>query len=56
MGLQVKGHNKKSIWGIQNYSLSESMCQYKQFEVCFIKIRAILDFNSLYKFEMTLDL
>ena len=32
------------------------MCQYKQFEVCFIKIGAILDFDPLYKFEMTYDL
>ena len=39
MGLQVIGHNQ-SIWGIQNYSFSES----------------VLDFDSLYKFEMTLDL
>ena len=55
IGLQAIGHNQ-SIWGIQNYSFSESMCQYKQFEVCFIKIGAILDFDSLYKFEMTFDL
>ena len=54
MGLQVIGHNQ-SIWGIQNYSFSESMCWYKQFEVCFIK-RAILDFDFRYKFEMTFDL
>ena len=58
MGLQVIGHNQSMhmIWGIQNYSFSESMYYYKQFEVCFIKIRAILDFDSLYKFEMTFDL
>ena len=55
MGLQVIDHNQ-SIWGIQNYSFSESMCQYKQFEVCFIIIGAILDSDSLYKFEMTFDL
>ena len=56
MGLQVKGHDQ-SNWGIQNYnSVSESMCQYKQFEACFIEIGAILDFDSLYKFEMTFDL
>ena len=55
MGLQVNGHNQR-IWDIQNYSFSESMRQYKQFEVCFIKIGAILDFDSLYKFQMTFDL
>ena len=55
MGLQIIGHNQ-SIWGIQNYSFSESMCQYKQFELCFIKIGAILDFDSLYKFDMPFDL
>ena len=55
MGLQVICHNQ-SIWDIQNYSFSESMCQYKQFEVRFIKIGASLDFDSLYKFEMTFDL
>ena len=55
MGLQVIGHNQ-SIWGIQNYSFSESTCLYEQFEVWFIKIWAILDFDSLYKFEMTFDL
>ena len=32
------------------------MCQYKQFEVRFIKVGAILDFGPLYKFEMTFDL
>ena len=32
------------------------MCYYKQFEVCFIKIEAVLDFDPLYKFEMTFDL
>ena len=30
--------------------------EYEQFEVCFIKIGAILDFDPLYKFEMTFDL
>ena len=40
----------------KNYSFSESICQYQQFEVCFIKIRAILDFDSLYKFEMPFEL
>ena len=55
MSLQVIGHNQ-SIWDIPDYSFSESMCQYKQFEVCFIKIGAILDFDSLYKFEMTFNL
>ena len=29
------------------------MCQYKQFEICFIKIGAILDFDPMYKFKMT---
>ena len=32
------------------------MCKYKQFEVCFSKIGAVLDFDPLYKFEMTFDL
>ena len=55
MGLQVIGHNR-NIWGIQNYIFSKFMCLYKHFEICFIKIGAILDFDSLYKFGMNLDL
>ena len=53
MGLQVIGHNQ-SIWDIQIlFFFMNLRVKDKQFEVWFIKIGAILDFDSLYKFEMT---
>ena len=35
---------------------SDSLCYYKYFEICFVKIGATLDFNILYKLAMTFDL
>ena len=54
MGLQVIGQHQ-SIWGIQNYSFFWIYVLI-QFEARFIKIGAILDFDPLYKLEMTFDL
>ena len=45
MGLHVIGHHQ-SIRGMQNYYFSESMLM-QQFEVCFIKIGTITDFDHL---------
>ena len=51
MGSQVIGHNQ-SIWGNKTI-LFLNLCVNTNNLRCFIKIGAILDFDSLYKFEMT---